>query len=120
MVAVGILVEDLPAEVAYLGLVSGVDAACAGLAIEGESVFALEVEGRAVAEFSGFGKLARRVAVGLLEHEGCAAERHPDPAQMAVGDPAVLDSEAEALDIELEGAFHAGDHEQGGYAGYVA
>src|ERR1700678_3545980 len=47
-----------------------------------------------------------------LEHEGGAAKLQPAPAQLFIHDPLVLDGEAEAIDIETQGAIHVGDSEE--------
>src|SRR5205085_1158351 len=112
LVAVGVCKKDFPGEVADLRLADGRDPARGGFTVDGESVAALEVKGRTVAEYAGGGHLPAGRLDSFLKHESGTAEGHPAPAQAAVRHPAVLDRKAKPVDVEGERALHAGDHEK--------
>jgi hypothetical protein len=98
-----------PHGVANEGCARG-EAAGDELSVEGESVAALEADGDAMAEsLTGEGG----VWAELLKHDGGAFELEPAPADFAVDDPLFGAGESEAFDVEAEGGFHVGDHEEG-------
>jgi len=109
---VGIVEDGVPEAVADLGL-GGVDAAGSEVVIDGDGVGAGKPEGDAFADFSGGLPGVVTFGAELLEHQVCAAKGEPAPADGAVGRPLVFHGEAEAVEVEAEGALHVGDVEKG-------
>ena len=109
-VAIGVGDGGVPHVVADEGF-SGLEAAGTKFVVEGDGIPALEPDGGSDAAFF------RGDAAGIvfLKHDGRAAEFQPAPDDLVggFGRPFVFQGEAEAVDVEAEGARHVRDHEEG-------
>ena len=111
LVTVGVSVEDFPIAVADLGLARWRDIAREQVAVDVESVNALNVEADPVSDRAA-GELCQ--IAGFLQHEVGGAEGEPGPADFAgiVRGPPVLEREAKALGVESERSLHVGDQKE--------
>lgn len=108
VVAVGVGKASGPQGISYLGLGSS-EAARNEFAVERYGVLTLKFERDAFAEFSGGWLNVVAIVRESLEHERGAAQFQPAPTQLLVDDPFMFHGEAEALEVETQGALHVGD-----------
>jgi len=116
MVAVGVDEFGVPEAVADEGFLR-FQATGLKFAIEGDGIFALEAKRGADAQLF----LGDAILTIVLKHERRAAAFEPAPADLVRGvrGPFVFENEAEAVDVEAQGARHVGDHEEGDDLGDV-
>ena len=108
VVAVGVEDDGVPVAVADEGF-AGLEATGKKIAVEGEGILALEPERDAFAALY-FWDSSGMV---FLKHEGGAAVVEPTPADFVVDQPLLLEGEAEAVEVEAQGAGHVRDHKKG-------